>query len=320
MSGPRLLFAGTPHFAVPALSALIAGGWSIVGVYTQPDRPAGRGRRLTPSPVKQVGLDAGLSVFQPATLKGEAERVAMQALEPDLMIVAAYGLILPPTILGCPRLGCVNIHASLLPRWRGAAPIQRAIAAGDPYTGVSLMRMERGLDTGPVFVSQRTRIGPRETGGSLHDRLAALGAKLLLDHLPAICEQTLIPAAQDAQAACYAPKLEKTEARIDWQRTAEEIDRQIRAFNPWPMAQTRLGDETMRIWEARPIEPTEPIEPKRLAATAPPGTIVGTGSEGIDVATGNGLLRVQRLQMPGKRAISAADLAHARALDGRLLG
>jgi methionyl-tRNA formyltransferase len=317
VSAPRLLFAGTPDFAVPALSALIGGGWSVVGVYTQPDRPSGRGRRLTPSPVKQVALNAGLDVFQPASLKTDAARATMQALAPDLMVVAAYGLILPPAILACPRLGCVNIHASLLPRWRGAAPIQRAIAAGDPDTGISLMRMEQGLDTGPVFVSQRTRIAPRETGGSLHDRLAALGAKLLLDHLPAICEQTLVPAAQDEQAACYAAKLEKSEAAIDWRRTAEELDRQIRAFNPWPVAQTRLDDETLRIWEARPLDAPEPGQP---ATSARPGTIVGSGPEGIDVATGNGLLRIQRLQMPGKRAIAAADLARARVVDGRLLG
>lgn len=317
MSAPRILFAGTPAFAVPALSALIGAGWPLVGVYTQPDRPAGRGRKLTASPVKQVALDAGLSLYQPQSLKNAEALAQMEALAPDLMVVAAYGLILPPTILACPRLGCINIHASLLPRWRGAAPIQRAIAAGDQHTGISLMRMAEGLDTGPVFASQRIRIGARETGGSLHDRLAALGAKLLLDQLPAICDQSLTAAPQDEQAACYANKLDKSEAAIDWRNENVALDRQIRAFNPWPVAQTHLGNETLRIWEAVALDAAE-HDPSILAAA--PGTVVDTSPKGIDVATGDGLLRILRLQMPGKRAISAADFARAQALDGTLLG
>jgi len=317
MSGPRILFAGTPDFAVPALSALVGGGWSLVGVYTQPDRPAGRGRKLTPSPVKQVALDANLSVYQPPSLKPADALAQMEALAPDLMVVAAYGLILPPAILVCPRLGCINIHASLLPRWRGAAPIQRAIAAGDQHTGISLMRMEEGLDTGPVLATQRIRIGPRETGGSLHDRLAALGAKLLLDQLPAICDQSLNAEPQDERSASYASKLDKSEAAIDWRRSASQLDCQVRAFNPWPIAQTRLGEETLRIWETLPLDAAEPDQP---SLAPPPGTVVSTSAEGIDVATGDGLLRIQRLQLPGKRAIRAADFARARALDGTLLG
>ncbi|MCF8005300.1 MAG: methionyl-tRNA formyltransferase, partial [Chromatiaceae bacterium] len=254
MDRPRIIFAGTPTFAVPALSALIAADWPVVAVYTQPDRPAGRGRKIMPGPVKQTALDAGIPVFQPTSLKHSEALEQLETLAPDLMVVAAYGLILPPAVLDCPRLGCINIHASLLPRWRGAAPIQRAIAAGDEQTGISLMQMEQGLDTGPVYARQRTRIGPRETGGSLHDRLAAIGAKLLVDSLPAICEGAPTPEPQDPERATYASKLEKRESTIDWQRSAIEIDRQIRAFDPWPVAQTRYNDETLRIWEACPLD------------------------------------------------------------------
>ncbi|MFP4601644.1 MAG: methionyl-tRNA formyltransferase [Halochromatium sp.] len=316
MQGPRLIFAGTPTFAVPALSALIAADWTVVAVYTQPDRPAGRGRKTASGPVKQVALDAGIPVLQPPTLKSAEALEEMQALTPDLMVVAAYGLILPATILACPRLGCLNIHASLLPRWRGAAPIQRAIAAGDEYTGISLMHMEQGLDTGPVYATQRTRIGPRETGGSLHDRLAAIGAKLLLDSLPAICEQALTAQPQDHDAATYASKLDKQEAMIDWRRSALEIDRQIRAFEPWPVAQTHCQGETLRIWEASPLGAGAEAIPSDLL----PGTVLGSSSEGIEVATGAGVLRIERLQAPGKRPISAADYARAHVVDGILLG
>ncbi|MBK1619402.1 methionyl-tRNA formyltransferase [Lamprobacter modestohalophilus] len=312
MDRPRILFAGTPTFAVPALSALIAADWPVVAVYTQPDRPAGRGRKITPGPVKQTALDADIPVFQPTTLKRPEALEQLETLAPDLMVVAAYGLILPPAVLDCPRLGCINIHASLLPRWRGAAPIQRAIAAGDEQTGISLMQMEIGLDTGPVYATQRTRIGPRETGGSLHDRLAAIGAKLLLDSLPAICEGVLTPEPQDPERATYASKLEKQESTIDWQRSAIEIDRQIRAFDPWPVAQTRYNDETLRIWEACPLDDAS----GNHADEARPGTVLSSSAEGIDVATGDGKLRIQRLQAPGKRPISAADFAHARQVDG----
>jgi methionyl-tRNA formyltransferase len=313
LESPRILFAGTPTFAVPALSALIAADWTVVAVYTQPDRPAGRGRKTASGPVKQVALDADIPVLQPPSLKSAAALEQMQALSPDLLVVAAYGLILPATILACPRLGCLNIHASLLPRWRGAAPIQRAIAAGDEYTGISLMHMEQGLDTGPVYATQRTRIGPRETGGSLHDRLAAIGAKLLLDSLPAICEQSLTPQPQDHDAATYASKLDKREAMIDWRRSALEIDRQIRAFEPWPVAQTHCQGETLRLWEASPLAAGETDQPL-------PGTVLGSSSDGIEVATGAGVLRIERLQAPGKRPISAADYARAHAVDGILLG
>jgi len=315
MAQPRIVFAGTPAFAVPALSALIAADWPVAGVYTQPDRPAGRGRKTAIGPVKQAALDAGIPVFQPVSLKGAEALEQLQALSPALMVVAAYGLILPTAVLKTPSLGCINIHASLLPRWRGAAPIQRAIAAGDDATGISLMQMEQGLDTGPVFATQRTRIGPRETGGSLHDRLAAIGAKLLLDKLPAICEGSLTPEPQDPRLATYATKLEKRESTIDWQRPALEIDRQIRAFDPWPVAQTRYNDEVLRIWEACPLE-ADADDPSQTAA---PGTVLSSNAAGIEVATGAGVLRILRLQAPGKRPISAADFARARPVDGTRL-
>lgn len=316
MAQPRIVFAGTPTFAVPALSALIAADWPVVAAYTQPDRPAGRGRKTSIGPVKQAALDAGIPVFQPTTLKSPEALDQLRSLSPDLLVVAAYGLILPTAVLECPTLGCLNIHASLLPRWRGAAPIQRAIAAGDEYTGISLMKMERGLDTGPVYATQRTRIGPRETGGNLHDRLAAIGAKLLLDNLPALRQGTLTPEPQDPQCATYANKLEKQESLIDWHGSAIEIDRQIRAFDPWPVAQTRHGDETLRIWEACPLETA--ADPERSGAH--PGTVLGSSPEGIEVATGEGRLRILRLQAPGKRPISAADFARARQVDGTRLG
>ena len=315
MGRARIVFAGTPSFAVPALSALIAADWPVLAVYAQPDRPAGRGRKTNVGPVKQAALDAGIPVLQPTSLKTAEALEQLRALAPDLMVVAAYGLILPASALDCPRLGCINIHASLLPRWRGAAPIQRAIAAGDEQTGISLMKMEQGLDTGPVFATQRTRIGPRETGGSLHDRLAAIGAKLLLESLPALCEGTLIPEPQDPQLATYASKLEKREAKIDWQRSAVEIDRQIRAFNPWPVAQAGYDGETLRIWEACPLDDTNDHQSSETS----PGTVLDSSATGIDVATGDGTLRIQRLQAPGKRPISAADFARARQVDGTTL-
>jgi methionyl-tRNA formyltransferase len=313
MEATRILFAGTPTFAVPALSALVAAEWAVVGVYTQPDRPAGRGRKTVPGPVKQVALDAGLPVFQPPSFKDPAAVEQLASLRADLMIVAAYGLILPLAVLETPRLGCINIHASLLPRWRGAAPIQRALLAGDDATGISLMQMEQGLDTGPVLATQRTRIGPRDTGGSLHDRLAAIGAKLLLDSLPEIISQRLTPEAQDAAAATYATKLDKREAEIDWRDSADAIDRRVRAFDPWPVAQTRWDDAVLRIWESIPRMDAE-------TEGAVPGTVLGSGPDGIDVATGAGVLRVTRLQAPGKRPIAAADFAHSRRIDGTVLG
>lgn len=304
----RILFAGTPEFAVPSLKALIETGHQVIGVYTQPDRPAGRGRQLQMSPVKALALAHGLPVYQPESFKRDPEAVAqIQSLAPDLMVVAAYGLLLPRAVLEAPRLGCINVHASLLPRWRGAAPIQRAILAGDAQTGVSIMHMEEGLDTGPVYHRVATPIAPDETGQSLHDRLAVLGAQALIETLPRIAEGSLVPEPQDESQATYAAKLSKEEARIDWTAPAQFIERQVRAFNPWPVAYTLLEDSPIRLWGAVAED---------LPATAAPGTVLQADRSGIRVATGAGVLRITELQPAGKRPMSAADYLNARRLDG----
>ena len=306
----RILFAGTPDFSVPPLRALLESEHQVVGVHTQPDRPAGRGRKLQPSPVKQVAQEAGVPVHQPVTLR-QAEAVeTIAALAPDLMVVVAYGLILPPEVLAIPRLGCVNIHASLLPRWRGAAPIQRAIEAGDRVTGVSIMQMDEGLDTGPVYLMRETPIEREDTAATLHDRLARLGAEALMEALPGIAAGTLQPKPQDESGATYAPKLEKKEAFIDWAQPAWRIERKVQAFNPWPVAQTRYEQANLRIWEAHAIE----------GMAAAPGTVMAAGREGVDVATGDGLLRITRLQMPGKKPVTAQDFINAHAIQGVVLG
>jgi methionyl-tRNA formyltransferase len=308
----KIIFAGTPEFAVPALNALVAAGHSPVAVYTQPDRPAGRGRRLTASPVKQAALAAGLPVDQPASLRDSAAVATLRAHAADLMVVVAYGLILPQAVLDAPALGCVNVHASLLPRWRGAAPIQRAIAAGDGETGVSIMRMEAGLDTGPVYLTRALPIDPRETGGSLHDKLAELGAQALIDALPGIADGSLRPRPQDDSRASYARKVSKEEAAIDWRRPAPEIDRLIRAFVPWPVAQTRLAGAALRIWSGEPLSGVPP--------GLPPGRVFSQSKAGIEVAAGRGALRITRLQLPGKRPMSAAEFVNARQVVGEVLG
>ena len=307
----RLLFAGTPDFAVPCLAALLDAGHEVIGVYTQPDRPAGRGRKLQMSPVKALALDRGILVYQPESLKRDPEAVEqLRALGADLMVVVAYGLLLPTSVLEAPRLGCVNVHASLLPRWRGAAPIQRAILAGDAETGVCIMRMEAGLDTGPVYHRVATPIERQETGGTLHDRLAELGARALVEALPGIAEGSRAPEAQDDALATYAHKLSKDEATIDWSAPAIDIERQVRAFDPWPVAQTSLEGATLRIWSA------EAESEDAAGDSAAPGTVVGADRTGIRVATGAGRLCVTRLQPAGKKPMSAADYLNARHLDG----
>ncbi|MBO6809936.1 MULTISPECIES: methionyl-tRNA formyltransferase [Marinobacter] len=295
----RLVFAGTPDFAATALKALIAAGHTIVGVYSQPDRPAGRGRKLQPSPVKQVALDHEIPVFQPETLKTAEAQKQLADLKPDVMIVAAYGLILPKAVLDIPTHGCLNIHASLLPRWRGAAPIQRAIAAGDSETGITIMQMDEGLDTGAMLLKSLTAIDTSDTGGSLHDRLAELGGKAIIKALELLKKGELTGEPQNDDLACYASKLSKTEGHIDWATEATAIERLIRAFNPWPGTYTDLGDQRIRIHEARALV---------TDSDAFPGTVVHRDRDGIDIACGNGTLRITRLQLPGSRAQSVNDL------------
>ena len=295
----RLVFAGTPDFAATALKALIAAGHTIVGVYSQPDRPAGRGRKLQPSPVKQVALDHEIPVFQPETLKTAEAQKQLADLKPDVMIVAAYGLILPKAVLDIPTHGCLNIHASLLPRWRGAAPIQRAIAAGDAETGITIMQMDEGLDTGAMLLKSLTAIDTSDTGGSLHDRLAELGGKAIIEALELLKKGELTGEPQNDDLACYASKLSKTEGHIDWATDATTIERLVRAFNPWPGTYTDLGDQRIRIHEARALV---------TDSDAFPGTVVHRDRDGIDIACGNGTLRITRLQLPRSRAQSVNDL------------
>jgi len=299
----RIVFAGTPEFAVPSLRAA-AQRSEVVAVYTQPDRPAGRGRALQASPVKREALQRGIEVLQPETLRAAVSRDALRALRPDLIVVVAYGLILPQSILDIPRFGCWNVHASLLPRWRGAAPIQRAVEAGDRETGVCLMQMQRGLDTGPVLLSQSLAIGADETAGQLHDRLAELGAQTLADGL-GLLRAGMRPVArpQSEAGVSYAHKLDKADARLDWSLPADVLARKVRAFNPWPMADALLAGERVRIHDAVAL-------PTRGAAER--GTVVSAGREGIDVACADGVLRIRTLQREGGRAISAGDYANAR--------
>ena len=300
----RVVFAGTPEFAVPCLQACRASGADVVAVYTQPDRPAGRGRKLAASPVKEAALAAGIPVEQPESFKAEADRERLAAYAPDLMVVVAYGLILPRKVLAIPRLGCWNVHASLLPRWRGAAPIQRAILAGDSESGVDLMQMEAGLDTGPVLVERRTPIGADDTGGSLHDRLSALGADALAEGLRrTLAGEILTPRAQPEDGVMYAHKLDKAEARLDFSLPATELERKVRAFDPWPVAEADVAGERLRIWSARAIEGVPGV---------PAGEVIAASRAGIDVACAEGALRLTAVQRAGGRRIGAADYLNAR--------
>lgn len=309
---PRLVFAGTPEFAAASLRMLLTAGYRPLAVYTQPDRPAGRGRQLRPSPVKTEALAAGIPVCQPFSLRESAAQAELAALAPELLIVAAYGLILPPAVLAIPRLGCVNVHASLLPRWRGAAPIQRALLAGDTETGICLMQMEAGLDTGPVYIRASCPIPRGITGGELHDRLAALGADTLQAALPGLLAGQYRTQPQDHALATYAPKLVKAEAELDWRWPALELERQVLAFNPYPVAQTRLEDgQTLRVWRAH-------AEDEQSAAV--PGTVLHEGLSGIVVATGAGTLSLTEVQLSGGRPLSVAAFLTARRLVGCRLG
>ena len=299
----RIIFAGTPDFALPSLRAAAQRN-EVVAVYTQPDRPAGRGRGLTASPVKREAIARGIPVLQPDSLKGELMQDVLRQLAPDLMVVVAYGLILPRKVLAIPRFGCWNVHASLLPRWRGAAPIQRAIEAGDTETGVCLMQMEAGLDTGPVLLSQSTPIHAEETGGQLHDRLAELGAQVLGDGLGLLrAGVSPTPRPQPEAGVTYAHKLEKEEARLDWSQSADLLARKVRAFEPWPVAEAVVAGERLRIHGGVAID---------LNHKAVPGTVLAASRQGIDIACAQGALRLRVVQRDGGKAITAADYLNAR--------
>ena len=305
----NIVFAGTPNFAVPNLEALVTQGHQVSRVLTQPDRPAGRGRKVQFSAVKQAALEHDLDVFQPQKMDAEAIEL-LTDLQPDLMVVVAYGIILPQRALEVPRLGCINVHASLLPRWRGAAPIQRAIEAGDAQTGVCIMQMDAGLDTGDVLLRRSVPISSRDTSQSLHDTLASLGAEALLECVTQLHDGSAQHEPQDGCDTTYATRLSKSEAEINWSQSATEIDRRVRAFNPWPVTFTQLGDETIRIWETSVVGEH---------SGAAPGTIINCHAEGIDVACGQGSLRVHIVQAPGKRAMAAIDFARSRSLEGMVL-
>ncbi len=339
----RIAFAGTPEFSVPPLAALCraAPAHQLVGVLTQPDRPAGRGRRLAQSAVKQYALAAALPVAQPPTLRDEAGRAALRSWQAELLVVVAYGLILPPEVLAMPRHGCLNIHASLLPRWRGAAPIHRALLAGDAETGVAIMRLEAGLDTGPVLRTRRVAIGPRSTSGSLHDVLATLGAAELIEAIAQIEAGEAQFIAQPAEGVTYAAKVSKSEARLDWSESAVTIDRRVRAFDPWPVAETTLGDEPLKILRARPMSDSDagllPRDRGVGAGAHPalaPGTVLGLQRLGLQapdpqgelsrggalrVVCGAGCLAIEMVQRAGRKPVSASEFANAVKLDGVVL-
>lgn len=303
-------FAGTPDFALPALDAIAASRHRLAVIYTQPERPAGRGQKFAASPVKERGLALGLPIEQPRTLRDPAAPATLAAFAPDVVVVVAYGLLLPAAILGVPRLGSFNIHASLLPRWRGAAPVARAIMAGDAATGVCIMRMEAGLDTGPVMLRREVPIGARETAGELQARLAAEGARLIVPALDALAAGTAVFEPQDPSQATYAHKLEKSEARLSWRESARALERRIRALNPWPIAETTLDGAQLRIYEAEVVA---------AQSGSVPGTILQAGAGGIVVMTAEEALAIRRLQLPGRRAVPAADFANARRLVGLVL-
>lgn len=298
----KIIFAGTPVFAAVALQALLESPHQVIAVYTQPDRPAGRGRKLTASPVKELALQHHLPIHQPASLRDSHEQAVLEQLQADIMVVAAYGLMLPPAVLQAPRLGCINIHASLLPRFRGAAPIQRAILENDKKTGVTIMQMEKGLDTGPMLYKVECPIHLTDTSEMLHDRLAALGANALLTALNQLPH--LQPEIQNESLATYAHKITKEEAELDWHMAADDLARKVRAFNPWPVAFIRKGEHVIRVWEAVMISQ----ETKQNK----PGEILKANADGIDVATGKNILRLLKIQLPGGRMLPVADILNAR--------
>lgn len=310
MTAPaRILFAGTPDFALTALRALHGAGYALPAVITRPDRAAGRGRRLTASPVKRWAVEAGLNLLQPANWKDASLTRQLEDFGADLLMVAAYGSILPAAALKVCARGAVNVHASLLPRWRGASPVAAAILAGDSHSGATLMQMDAGLDTGPLLAARRTPIEPHETAGALEKRLARLGADLLLEQLPAILAGELEAIPQDAALSTNAPLITKRQGRLDWTRPAEELARHVRAFDPWPVAHAMWGDRLLRMWQARTLD----------GGGARPGRVLGIRRDGMDVATVSGVLRVREVQLPGRRRMPAADAARGAPLAQALL-
>jgi len=300
----RIIFAGTPEFAATNLQAMLNAGHDIIAVYTQPDRPAGRGRKLKPGPVKALALEHNIPVIQPLTLKDPAAQQELNALKADLMIVVAYGLLLPQVVLAMPRLGCINVHASLLPRWRGAAPIQRALLAGDAATGVTLMQMDVGLDTGAMLLKTHCPITSTDTSASLHNKLAEQGGDALLELLPLLAKGEITAEAQNEAEATYAAKLSKEEAQLNWRLSAAELDRAVRGFNPWPVAWFKDGEEVIRVWQAEVVIETEAVIENSAAA----GTLVAVVKDGLIVACGEGWLKITRLQLPGKPQMQVSDL------------
>ncbi|MGL5031255.1 MAG: methionyl-tRNA formyltransferase [Aeromonas sp.] len=303
MTKLKIIFAGTPDFAARHLAALLSGDHEVVAVYTQPDKPAGRGQKLTASPVKELALAHNLPVYQPASLRKEDVQAELAALGADLMVVVAYGLILPKVVLDTPRLGCINVHGSLLPRWRGAAPIQRAIWAGDTHTGVTIMQMDVGLDTGAMIRKVTCPIEADETSARLYDKLAELAPPALVETINAMATGNTTAEVQDEALANYAEKLSKEEARIDWSMDAAAIERSIRAFNPWPISWFDIAGQTIKVWQAKVLESRH---------DQPAGTLLNADKQGIDIATGQGVLRLLTLQPPGKKAMSVADLLNSR--------
>lgn len=305
MSKPlRIVFAGTPEFAAQHLAALLSSEHEVIAVYTNPDRPAGRGKKLTASPVKQLALEHNLPVYQPETFKSEQAQQELESLNADIMVVVAYGMLLPKVILDTPKLGCINVHGSILPRWRGAAPIQRAIWAGDAETGVTIMQMDVGLDTGDMLLTATLPIESSDTSASLYDKLAQLGPKALIECLAEIATGQAVAVKQDEALTNYAKKLSKEEARINWHNSAEHIERCIRAFNPWPMSYFSVEDNNIKVWKSH-------VDSQSSDQSA--GTILSADKQGIRIATGQGVLVLEQLQIPGKKALPVQDILNARA-------
>jgi len=303
MTPLNLVFAGTPAFTCPSLNALITSKHHLSAVYTQPDRPAGRGRRMQSSPAKQWAEEHHIPVYQPLNFKNQATQEELKTLKPDLLVVIAYGLILPQAVLDIPRFGCINVHASLLPNWRGASPIQASLLNGDKETGITIMQLDAGMDTGPMLTRATCTIPPNATAKTLHDTLAQLATKPLLETLDAFVENRVHPVNQQHESASYAPKITKQDALIDWHKPAIHIERQIRAFNPWPIARTETGEQTLRVHQASVLPQSTKAEP---------GTILSLDASGIFVATGEGILRIEIIQFAGGKALSIADWLNAR--------